>query len=137
MEAIYASELVKKFGELRALDGLSIEIEKGDLFCLLGPNGAGKSTFIRVASGLMRPTSGLVRVAGMDVTTSLSKVRRKVSLVSEKVILYDNLPPVENLLFFASMSGKGRKAALRKILELLERVDMLDWKDKPVRVFST
>ena len=110
MEAIYASELVKKFGELRALDGLSIEIEKGDLFCLLGPNGAGKSTFIRVASGLMRPTSGLVRVAGMDVTTSLSKVRRKVSLVSEKVILYDNLSPVENLLFFASMSGKGRKA---------------------------
>ena len=137
MEAIYASELVKKFGELRALDSLSIEIEKGDLFCLLGPNGAGKSTFIRVASGLMRPTSGLVRVAGMDVTTSLSKVRRKVSLVSEKVILYDNLSPVENLLFFASMSGKGRKAALRKILELLERVDMLDWKDKPVRVFST
>ncbi|MFZ2829486.1 MAG: ATP-binding cassette domain-containing protein, partial [Mesotoga infera] len=101
MEAIYASELVKKFGELRALDGLSIEIEKGDLFYLLGPNGAGKSTFIRIVSGLMKPTSGLVRVAGMDLTASLSKVRQKVSLVSEKVILYDNLSPVENLLFFA------------------------------------
>jgi len=137
LEAIYASELVKKFGELRALDGLSIEIEKGDLFYLLGPNGAGKSTFIRIVSGLMKPTSGLVRVAGMDLTASLSKVRQKVSLVSEKAILYDNLSPVENLLFFASMSGIGRKAALRKILELLERVDMLDWKDKPVRVFST
>jgi ABC-2 type transport system ATP-binding protein len=137
LEAIYASELVKKFGELRALDGFSIEIEKGDLFCLLGPNGAGKSTFIRVVSGLMKPTSGLVRVAGMDLTASLSKVRRKVSIVSEKVILYDNLSPVENLLFFASMSGKSRKEALRRILELLERVDMLDWKDKPVRIFST
>jgi ABC-2 type transport system ATP-binding protein len=137
LEAIYASELVKKFGELRALDGLSIEIEKGDIFCLLGPNGAGKSTFIRIVTGLMKPTSGLVRVAGMDLTASLSKVRQKVSLVSEKVILYDNLSPVENLLFFASMGSKRRKEALRRIHELLERVDMLEWKDKPVRIFST
>ena len=137
MAAIVTSNLVKKFGSFEALNKVSLSIESGDVYCLLGPNGAGKSTLIRILTGLMKPTSGNVRVAGMDLKSSAREIRQKVGLVSERVILYDRLSPVENLLFFASMLHVSRKDALKRIHDLLEKVDMLDWKDKPVRVFST
>lgn len=137
MEALFTRELVKTFGSFRALDELDLEVEKGDLLCLLGPNGAGKSTLIRVFTGLLKPDSGTVRVAGMELNKNLEKIRSKVGLVPERVILYDALTPVENLLFFASMNGMNSKLAEEKILELLQRVDMLAWKDRPVRTFST
>ncbi len=137
MAAIVTSNLVKKYGSFEALKNISLSIGNGDLYCLLGPNGAGKSTLIRILTGLMKPTSGNVRVSGMDLNSEAREIRQKVGLVSERVILYDRLTPVENLLFFASMLSVGRKAALKRIYDLLEKVDMLDWKNKPVRIFST
>jgi len=137
LAAIVTSNLVKKYGSFEALKNISLSIGNGDLYCLLGPNGAGKSTLIRILTGLMKPTSGNVRVSGMDLSSEVREIRQKVGLVSERVILYDRLTPVENLLFFASMLGVGRKAALKRIYDLLEKVDMLDWKNKPVRIFST
>ncbi len=137
MAAIVTSNLVKKYGSFEALKNISLSIGNGDLYCLLGPNGAGKSTLIRILTGLMKPTSGNVRVSGMDLSSEVREIRQKVGLVSERVILYDRLTPVENLLFFASMLSVGRKAALKRIYDLLEKVDMLDWKNKPVRIFST
>jgi len=137
LTAIVTSNLVKKFGSFEALNKVSLSIESGDLYCLLGPNGAGKSTLIKILTGLMKPTSGNVRVAGMDLKSRAREIRQKVGLVSERVILYDRLSPVENLLFFASMLHIGRRDALKRIHDLLEKVDMLDWKNKPVRVFST
>jgi len=137
LAAIVTSNLVKKYGSFEALKNISLSIGNGDLYCLLGPNGAGKSTLIRILTGLMKPTSGNVRVSGMDLNSEAREIRQKVGLVSERVILYDRLTPVENLLFFASMLSVGRKAALKRIYDLLEKVDMLDWKNKPVRIFST
>jgi len=137
LAAIVTSNLVKKYGSFVALSNVSLSIEKGDLYCLLGPNGAGKSSLIRILTGLMKPTSGKVKVSGMDLNSEAREIRKKVGLVSERVILYDRLTPVENLLFFASMLHVGRKDALKRIHDLLEKVDMLCWKNKPVRVFST
>ena len=137
MNGIVTSNLVKRYGTFEALKSVSLSIEEGDLYCLLGPNGAGKSTLIRILTGLMKPTSGEVNVAGLDMKRDLKKIREKVGLVSERVILYDRLTPVENLLFFASMLRIERRAALKKIESLLDKVDMIDWKDKPIRVFST
>jgi len=128
---------VKRYGTFEALKSVSLSIEEGDLYCLLGPNGAGKSTLIRILTGLMKPTSGEVNVAGLDMKRDLKKIREKVGLVSERVILYDRLTPVENLLFFASMLRIERRVALKKIESLLDKVDMIEWKDKPIRVFST
>lgn len=137
MNAIVTSNLVKRYGTFEALKSLSLSIEEGDLYCLLGPNGAGKSTLIRILTGLMKPTSGEVNVAGLDMKRDQKKIREKVGLVSERVILYDRLTPVENLLFFASMLRIERRVALKKIESLLDKVDMIEWKDKPIRVFST
>ncbi|PIJ60915.1 ABC transporter ATP-binding protein [Mesotoga sp. H07.pep.5.3] len=137
MNGIVTSNLVKRYGTFEALKSVSLSIEEGDLYCLLGPNGAGKSTLIRILTGLMKPTSGEVNVAGLDMKRDLKKIREKVGLVSERVILYDRLTPVENLLFFASMLRIERRVALKKIESLLDKVDMIDWKDKPIRVFST
>jgi len=128
---------VKRYGSFEALKGVSLSIEDGDLYCLLGPNGAGKSTLIRILTGLMKPTSGEVNIAGLDMKRDLKKIREKVGLVSERVILYDRLTPVENLLFFSSMLRIEKRTALKRINSLLEKVDMIEWKDKPVRVFST
>ena len=137
MNGIVTSNLVKRYGTFEALKSVSLLIEEGDLYCLLGPNGAGKSTLIRILTGLMKPTSGEVNVAGLDMKRDLKKIREKVGLVSERVILYDRLTPVENLLFFASMLRIETRAALKKIESLLDKVDMIEWKDKPIRVFST
>jgi ABC-2 type transport system ATP-binding protein len=128
---------VKRYGSFEALKGVSLSIEDGDLYCLLGPNGAGKSTLIRILTGLMKPTSGEVNIAGLDMKRDLKKIREKVGLVSERVILYDRLTPVENLLFFSSMLRIEKRTALKRINSLLEKVDMIEWKDKPIRVFST
>lgn len=135
--AIVTSNLVKEYGSFRALDDVALSIDQGDLFCLLGPNGAGKSTLIRILTGLIKPTSGDVNVSGMDLKTEAKQVREKVGLISERVILYDRLSPFENLLFFASMLRMDRKSAVERIHLLLEKVGMSDWKDKPVRIFST
>ncbi len=137
MNGIVTSNLVKRYGSFEALKGVSLSIEDGDLYCLLGPNGAGKSTLIRILTGLMKPTSGEVNIAGLDMKRDLKKIREKVGLVSERVILYDRLTPVENLLFFSSMLRIEKRTALKRINSLLEKVDMIEWKDKPVRVFST
>ena len=137
INGIVTSNLVKRYGTFEALKSVSLSIEEGDLYCLLGPNGAGKSTLIRILTGLMKPTSGEVNVAGLDMKRDLKKIREKVGLVSERVILYDRLTPVENLLFFASMLRIERRVALKKIESLLDKVDMIEWKDKPIRVFST
>jgi len=137
LNGIVTSNLVKRYGTFEALKSVSLSIEEGDLYCLLGPNGAGKSTLIRILTGLMKPTSGEVNVAGLDMKRDLKKIREKVGLVSERVILYDRLTPVENLLFFASMLRIERRVALKKIESLLDKVDMIEWKDKPIRVFST
>ncbi len=137
MNGIVTSNLVKRYGSFEALKGVSLSIEDGDLYCLLGPNGAGKSTLIRILTGLMKPTSGEVNIAGLDMKRDLKKIREKVGLVSERVILYDRLTPVENLLFFSSMLRIEKRTALKRINSLLEKVDMIEWKDKPIRVFST
>lgn len=137
MNSIVTSDLVKRYGTFEALKSVSLSIEEGDLYCLLGPNGAGKSTLIRILTGLMKQTSGEVNVAGLDMKRDVKKIRQKVGLVSERVILYDRLTPVENLLFFASMLRIEKRVALKKIESLLDKVDMIEWKDKPVRVFST
>ncbi len=137
MEAIVATELTKKYGKLFAVDNLSLSVAEGEVVGLLGPNGAGKTTTIRLLASLIRPTSGKALVCGHDISRNPERVRESVSLVTDKIILYERLTALENLVFFAQLGGLSLKEAISKSNELLEDVEMTRWKNKQVRFLSS
>jgi ABC-2 type transport system ATP-binding protein len=135
--AIKAMNLVKKFGDFVAVDHLSFEVEKGELFGFLGPNGAGKTTTIRMLCTLSSPSEGSATVAGFDIMKQGSKVREHIGLVSEKMIMYDRLTARENLRLFGKLFNIPSDALRDRIDELLELVRMEKWADHQIGTFST
>jgi len=101
---IHTKGLTKQFGELVAVDRLSLDVAPGEVFGFLGPNGAGKTTTIRMLTGLISPTTGSAQVAGYDVTTQGYELRKRVGILTESPGLYDRLSAARNLSFFAEMS---------------------------------
>jgi ABC-2 type transport system ATP-binding protein len=95
--AIVAEGLTKKFGDLLAVDHISLEVKEGEIFGFLGPNGAGKTTTIRMMCGLLLPTSGRLMVAGYDPTKEPDKVKKRIGYVPQRFSLYDDLTVKENL----------------------------------------
>jgi ABC-2 type transport system ATP-binding protein len=122
--AISAAGLTRRFGGFTAVDGVSFEVERGEIFGYLGANGAGKSTTIRMLTGLLAPTSGEARVAGHDVAAAPESVKGAIGYMSQKFSLYLDLPVVENLLFFGGAYGLSGKALRRRADELLERTGL-------------
>jgi ABC-2 type transport system ATP-binding protein len=103
-------DLVKRFGKLTAVDGISFAIEPGEVFGMLGPNGSGKTTTIRMMCGLMSPTSGSVQVAGVDVVAAPDRVKERIGYMSQAFGLYRDLTVEENLRFYAGVYGLGDRA---------------------------
>jgi len=134
---IKTKELTKRFGELTAVDHVSFEVEKAEVFGLLGPNGAGKSTIIRMLTTLLTPTSGTAEVAGYDIIKNPEKVREKIGLVAEKVILYNRLTAYENLSFFGKLYGFDEKTIKERAEKWVSRLHMSDWMNTMVMLFST
>ena len=113
--AVTIDKLVKRFGDFVAVDNVSLEIPKGEIFGFLGPNGAGKSTTIRILCGLLGPTSGRASVAGFEVATQPEDIRRNIGYMSQKFSLYDDLSVQENIEFFGGVYGvKPDKLAARR-----------------------
>jgi ABC-2 type transport system ATP-binding protein len=135
--AIRTTQLTKKFGDFTAVDHISFEVEKGEIFGFLGPNGAGKSTTIRMLCTLSRPTEGTAQVAGLDVIKDDSQVREHIGLVSEKMIMYDRLTARENLRLFGHLYDIPRDDLEKRIDELLGFVRMTEWGDHQIRTYST
>lgn len=100
---VEARGLRRRYGAVRALDGVDLVLQRGDVFLLLGPNGAGKSTLLRALAGLLRPTSGTVRVAGRELSRDDPDARRAVGLLSHQSLLYDELTLRENLELVATL----------------------------------
>jgi ABC-2 type transport system ATP-binding protein len=113
--AVVVKDLVKRFGDFIAVDNVSLEAYKGEIFGFLGPNGAGKSTTIRMLCGLLRPTSGQALVSGLDVATQSEQVRQKIGYMSQKFSLYNDLTVIENLVFFAGMYSVNKSALKGRI----------------------
>ena len=113
--AVEAKALVKQFGNIRALDGLSFHIKQGEIFGLIGPNGAGKTTTLRTISTLILPTSGRVEIFGLDVVKQAGKVRKIISYLPEEAGAYRNLSGWEYLEFMARFNTKN-DSELKKII---------------------
>ena len=135
--AISTVNLTKKFGDFTAVDHVSFEVRKGEIFGLLGPNGAGKSTAIRMLSTLSIPTEGSATVAGFDVQKEDGKVREHIGLVSEKMIMYDELTARENLKLFGKLYDIPSDVLDKRIGKLLSFVRMEKWADHRIDTFST
>ena len=113
-------ELTKRFGQLMAVDQLSLEVKRGEIFGFLGPNGAGKTTTMRMALGLIRPTSGWVELFGQNVATSSAKVLPQVGPLVETPALYSHLSGRDNLRIFAAELGGVEPKRIDELLELTE-----------------
>jgi ABC-2 type transport system ATP-binding protein len=113
--AVKIDNLSKRFGDFVAVDRVSIEVHRGEIFGFLGPNGAGKSTTIRILCGLLAPSSGRATVGGYDVATHPEEVRQNIGYMSQKFSLYDDLSVEENINFFGGVYGvMGERLAARR-----------------------
>jgi daunorubicin/doxorubicin transport system ATP-binding protein len=117
--AVQAEGLGKRFGTVRALNGLDLAVEPGTVFGLLGPNGAGKSTTIRILTTLLRPDEGTARVLGRDVVADGAAVRRRIALAGQAATVDDDLTGAENLVLLGMLGGLRRKAARGRAESLL------------------
>src|SRR5262245_41416691 len=127
--AIDVREIVKKFGEFTAVNGISFAVEEGEIFGLLGPNGAGKSTLIRMLVTLLAPTAGTALIAGFDISKQSDDVRRAIGVIPQAMTSDLELSVEENLIIYAKLYGVPGEKRARLIPELLESVELLQWRD--------
>jgi heme exporter protein A len=132
--ALDAVGLGKRFGRTVALDRLSLTLESGSATAVLGPNGAGKTTFMRLCATLMRPTSGTIRLFGLDAGAEGPTVRRRIGFLAHESLLYPDLTPTENLLFYGRLFKQPAPA--QRAAELIEQMGLTGWANRPVRTLS-
>ena len=121
---IQTEKLSKIFGDFRAVDGISFEVYKGEIFGFLGANGAGKTTAMRMLCGLSHPTSGKAVVAGFDVFRQTEKIKKNIGYMSQKFSLYDDLTILENLELFGGIYGMPRKKIRQKSQQLVQKLGL-------------
>jgi len=126
MENVIITEnLTKKFGNFTAVDQVSFEVKKGEIFGFLGANGAGKTTAMKMLIGLWKPSSGNAKVAGFDIYTETEKIKKNIGYMSQKFSLYEDIPVIENIRFFGGIYGLTKNELKEKSKILLTELDML------------
>src|ERR1700722_1351923 len=130
MLAIDVQDIVKKFGDFTAVNGITFSVEEGEVFGLLGPNGAGKSTLIRMLTTLLLPTSGSARINGFDVVKQQDEVRHTIGVIPQAMTSDLELSVEENLVIYAKLYGVPREKRKRLMDELLAAVELPPWAAK-------
>jgi len=125
--AITAQNLTKRFGDFTAVDAISFEVGKGEIFGFLGANGAGKTTAMRMLTGLSRPTEGEATVAGYDVYREPEQIKRRIGYMSQKFSLYEDLKVRENIRFYGGIYGLPRKQVRQEADRLIEELGMSEF----------
>jgi ABC-2 type transport system ATP-binding protein len=122
--AVHIEQLTKKFGDVAAVDGVTFDINRGEVFGVLGPNGSGKTTTIRMLCGLLTPTSGTATVAGFDVRTQSEEIRRNIGYMSQRFGMYEDLTVTENLDFYSSLYGLAGEEKRKRMDELFDELGL-------------
>lgn len=135
-QMIVASNVVKRFGDITAVGGISFEVKKGEIFAFLGPNGAGKSTTIKMLTTMLRPTSGELLLAGHDVTKDQASARKAFGIVFQDPSLDEELSAYENMELHAVLYGVPKASRAQQIQELLELVELWNRKGSMIKTFS-
>src|SRR5579872_1730182 len=123
-KVITARELTRRFGDFTAVDKITFDVEKGEIFGFLGANGAGKTTAMRMLCGLLMPTSGEATVAGFDVYKQNEQIKKHIGYMSQKFSLYEDLTVLENIRFYAGIYGLSDKDIKEKCGELVEKLGL-------------
>ena len=135
MESIQVEGLVKTYGDIEAVSGVSFNVSEGEVFGFLGPNGAGKTTTINILCTLLRPTRGFASVGGHDVVAQRNEVRRSIGIVFQETTLDDYLTAEQNLLFHAYAYGVPANIRSKRMRELLSLVDLWDRRKGKTRTY--
>jgi ABC-2 type transport system ATP-binding protein len=122
--AVFLKEVVKRFGDFTAVDRISLEVDRGEIFGFLGPNGAGKSTTIRMLCGLLRPSSGEGRVNGLDIVGQAERIKANLGYMSQRFSLYDDLRVEENMRLFGGIYGLDSMRCKKRIEEVLDLITL-------------
>ena len=133
---IKVRNLVRRFGELAAVDDVSFEVSRGEVFAFLGPNGAGKTTTIKMLTTLLRPTSGVVELDGLDPVAKRDEVRKRFGVVFQDPSLDQDLTAWENMEIHGVLYGVPRKARRERAEELLKLFELWERRDSLVKTFS-
>jgi ABC-2 type transport system ATP-binding protein len=133
---IQIEHLTKQYGKFVALEDVSLTVRPGEIFGFLGPNGAGKTTTIRIIAGLLRPTSGSVRIGRFDMTREPEAAKRIIGLIPDRPFLYEKLTGTEFLRFLGPIYGLGPSSLRERIKALLELFELQEWKDELIENYS-
>jgi len=133
---LVAKDLTKDYGEIRAVNGISLQVARGEVFGLLGPNGAGKTTTISMLTGLLEPTSGSITVDGLDTKAHTNEVKAKMGLVPQDLALYPTLSARQNLLFFGRIYGLQGKELHQRVDEVLEMIGLTERANDAIEDYS-
>ncbi|HHZ03640.1 ABC transporter ATP-binding protein [Acetomicrobium hydrogeniformans] len=133
---VEARDIVKKYGDFKAVDGISFHVAQSEIFGLLGPNGAGKTTTILMLLGMTEPTAGEIKVCGYDPNKEPLKVKRIAGYLPENVGFYEDMTARENLHYLARLNGIPDDVAIKKIDDILETVGLSDVRDKLTGTYS-
>src|SRR5438552_2813743 len=133
---IKLTQLSKRYGSFTAVDGIDLEVPRGELFGLLGPNGAGKTTSLRMIAGILRPTSGTVTIGGIDIQARPLEAKARLGYIPDRPFVYDKLTGGEFLRFAAALYGMQGPVVERRIDELAALFELAQWKDELTETYS-
>jgi ABC-2 type transport system ATP-binding protein len=133
---IRLTNLTKRYGSFTAVDGIDLEVPRGELFGFLGPNGAGKTTSLRMIAGILRPTGGTVEIGGIDVSRDPIAAKAKLGFIPDRPFIYEKLTGAEFLRFVAGLYSQSGPDVDRRANELLALFDLEQWRDELVESYS-
>jgi ABC-2 type transport system ATP-binding protein len=131
-KVITVRNLVKKFGSFVANDNLNFEVSAGEIFGFLGANGAGKTTALRILSGLSKPTSGEVNVAGYDAYRQTEQIKKNIGYMCQKFSLYEDLTVKENIILYGGIYGMSKSLIRERLTDLLEKLQFQDYENRMI-----